>query len=112
MEGRIAALAFALVRAGEGDPRPAVLAAPRAWVREHGLWFRDGLLGLGLWLAVLFWPLARPWGRRSPALCFFILTQATVMLVADMLSLQIGLNLFVFGYGLLVVAEETKSTGG
>ena len=71
-----------------------------------------GLLGLGLWLAVLFWPLARPWGRRSPALCFFILTQATVMLVADMLSLQIGLNLFVFGYGFLVVAEETKSTGG
>lgn len=48
VEGRIAALAFALVRAGEGDPRPMVLAAPRPWVREHGLWFRDGLIGLGL----------------------------------------------------------------
>lgn len=68
-----------------------------------------GLLGLGLWLAVLFWPLARPWGRRNPAICFFILTQATVMLVADMLSLQIGLNLFVFGYGFLVVAQEARN---
>ncbi|NBB17419.1 hypothetical protein GVN21_18815 [Caulobacter sp. SLTY] len=48
IEGRIAALAFALARAGEGDPRPTVLAAPRPWVREHGLWFRDGLTGLGL----------------------------------------------------------------
>ncbi|HYE46292.1 MAG TPA: hypothetical protein VEA44_11035 [Caulobacter sp.] len=48
VEGRIAALAFALVRTGEGDPRPMVLAAPRPWAREHGFWFRDGLLGLGL----------------------------------------------------------------
>lgn len=70
-----------------------------------------GLLGLGLWLAVLFGPLARRWARRSPAIVLFIVVQATVMLVADMLSLQIGLNLFVFGYGFLVVAEERRQQG-
>lgn len=48
VEGRIAALAFALVRVGEGDPRPALLAASRPWVREHGTWCLDGLAGLGL----------------------------------------------------------------
>jgi O-antigen ligase len=68
-----------------------------------------GLVGVGLWLAVLFWPLTRAWARRSPAVVFFIITQATVMMVADMLSLQIGLNLFVFGYGFLVVAEEARN---
>ena len=67
-----------------------------------------GVLGLGLWLAVLFWPLTQPWARRNSAICFFIVVQATVMMVADMLSLQIGLNLFVFGYGFLVVAGEAK----
>ena len=67
-----------------------------------------GLAGLGLWLAVLFWPLTRRWARRRPAICLFIVVQATVMLVADVLSLQIGLNLFVFGYGFLVVAEERR----
>ena len=68
-----------------------------------------GLVGLGLWLAVLFWPLTRAWARRSPAVVFFIITQATVMMVADMLSLQIGLNLFIFGYGFLVVAGEARN---
>ncbi|MBF9236454.1 O-antigen ligase family protein [Hymenobacter sp. BT683] len=65
-----------------------------------------GLIGLGLWLAVLFWPLTRRWARRNPYVCFFILIQATAMLVTDTLSLQIGLNMFVFGYGFLVVAGE------
>lgn len=65
-----------------------------------------GLVGLALWLAVLFWPLTKGWARRDPYLCFFILIQATLMLGADILSLQIGLNLFVFGYGFLVVAGE------
>ena len=67
-----------------------------------------GLVGLALLLGVLFWPLTQPWARRNPAICFFILIQATAMVVADMLSLQIGLNLFVFGYGFLVVAEEAR----
>ena len=65
-----------------------------------------GVVGLGIWLAVLFGPLFHPATRRNPAALFFIVVQATVMLTADMLSLQIGLNLFIFGYGFLVVAQE------
>jgi len=70
-----------------------------------------GMVGLALWLAVLFWPLTQAPVRRSAAACVFILAQATVMLVADVLSLQIGLNLFVFGYGFLVVAVERIEHG-
>jgi O-antigen ligase len=65
-----------------------------------------GLMGLGLLLAILFWPLTQPAMRRDSAICFFIIIQATSMLVVDALSLQIGLNLFVFGYGFLIVAKE------
>ena len=65
-----------------------------------------GVVGLGIWLAVLFGPLFHPATRRNPATLFFIIVQATVMLTADMLSLQIGLNLFIFGYGFLAVAQE------
>ncbi|WP_156176393.1 O-antigen ligase family protein [Hymenobacter terrenus] len=68
-----------------------------------------GLVGLALWLAVLFWPLVQPLTRRNPYIRFFVIIQATVMMVADVLSLQIGLNLFVFGYGFLIVAAESKS---
>ena len=64
-----------------------------------------GLVGLGLLLAVLGWPLVRQRTRQNPYIVFFILSQATVMLIDDILSLQISLNLFVFGYGFLVVAE-------
>ncbi|MFD2787420.1 O-antigen ligase family protein [Hymenobacter rubripertinctus] len=66
-----------------------------------------GLVGLALWLALLFGPLVRPAARRNPYVLVFIFTQATTMLVTDILSLQISLNLFVFGYGFLVVAAET-----
>ena len=67
-----------------------------------------GIVGLGLWLAVLFGPLFLRTNWHNPALLFFIVVQATVMLVADMLSLQIGLNLFIFGYGFLAVAQERR----
>ncbi|MBO2008297.1 O-antigen ligase family protein [Hymenobacter negativus] len=67
-----------------------------------------GLIGLGLLLILLFWPLTHPNLRRDPAVCFFIIVQATAMLVVDSFSLQIGLNLFVFGYGFLVVARERR----
>jgi O-antigen ligase len=67
-----------------------------------------GLVGLALWLAVVFWPLTKAWARRDTYLCLFILVQAATMLVTDVLSLQIGLNLFVFGYGFLVVAGERR----
>jgi O-antigen ligase len=80
-------------------------------------WLGGGVVGLALWLAVLFWPLRRnwgrrSWGRRSAGAGVFILAQATVMLVADVLSLQIGLNLFVFGYGFLIVAVERMDPAG
>ena len=65
-----------------------------------------GLVGLALLLAVLFWPLTHPWTRRNSAIGFFILLQATAMLVDAVLDLQIGLNFFVFGYGFLIVAGE------
>lgn len=67
-----------------------------------------GLLGLGLLLALLFWPLLRPGPRHDPAIVFFLITQASAMLVVDSLSLQIGLNLLVFGYGFLIVAQERR----
>jgi O-antigen ligase len=67
-----------------------------------------GVVGLALWLAVVFWPLTQAWARRDVYLCLFILVQALTMLVTDVLSLQIGLNLFVFGYGFLVVAGERR----
>ncbi|HEX8326259.1 MAG TPA: O-antigen ligase family protein [Hymenobacter sp.] len=108
-----------LVGVGPADTH-AAMKRQYAW-RDYGLSLKNrvevhnqylealmggGLIGLGIWLAVLLWPLTKAWARRNPAICFFILTQATVMMVADMLSLQIGLNLFVFGYGFLVVAGE------
>jgi O-antigen ligase len=67
-----------------------------------------GVVGLALWLAVVFWPLTQAWARRDAYLCLFILLQALTMLITDVLSLQIGLNLFVFGYGFLVVAGERR----
>lgn len=69
-----------------------------------------GVVGLALWLAVVFWPLTQAWARRDAYLCLFILLQALTMLVTDVLSLQIGLNLFVFGYGFLVVAGERRQS--
>jgi O-antigen ligase len=69
-----------------------------------------GVVGLALLLAVMFWPLTRPWARRQPAIGMFILMQATSMLVDAPLDLQLGLNLFVFGYGYLVVASEQQKS--
>ncbi|MBT9394167.1 O-antigen ligase family protein [Hymenobacter sp. NST-14] len=66
-----------------------------------------GLVGLALWLALLFGPLLYRPTRRNPFVLVFICTQATAMMVVDILSLQISLNLFVFAYGFLVVAAET-----
>lgn len=67
-----------------------------------------GALGLGLWLAVLLWPLAQPTQRQNPYLRQFLLVFGVAMLVDSLLELQIGYNLFVFGYGFLVVAGERK----
>lgn len=84
---------------------------PANWVNVHNQFLNalvgGGVVGLALWLAVLLGPLRHRTTRRNPYILVFILTQTTVMMGADMLSLQIGLNLFVFGYGFLVVAAET-----
>ncbi|MBU6121695.1 O-antigen ligase family protein [Hymenobacter siberiensis] len=69
-----------------------------------------GVLGLTLLLALMFWPLTRPWARRQPAIGLFLLVQAASMLVDAPLDLQLGLNLFVFGYGFLIVAGERQAT--
>lgn len=69
-----------------------------------------GLLGFALLLVLLLWPLAQPWGRRNPAIGFFLLAQATTMLVDAVFDLQTGLNFFVFGYGFLIVAAERRAT--
>ena len=69
-----------------------------------------GVVGLALWLVVVFWPLTKAWARRDAYLCLFVVIQAATMLVTDVLSLQIGLNLFVFGYGFLVVAGERRQS--
>jgi O-antigen ligase len=86
---------------------------PANRVEVHNQYLRallgGGLVGLALLLALLFWPLTKPWARRNAALGIFILSHATVMLVDAVFELQIGLNLFVFGYGYLVVAGERRN---
>jgi O-antigen ligase len=69
-----------------------------------------GIVGLGLWLMVLFGPFMQPALRRNPYVYHFLFMQATAMLVDSLLELQIGFNLFVFGYGFIVVAAERRAT--
>ncbi|RPD49890.1 O-antigen ligase domain-containing protein [Hymenobacter sediminis] len=69
-----------------------------------------GLVGLGLWLFVLFGPLMQPAQRRNPYVYRFLLLQALAMMVDSLLELQISYNLFVFLYGFLVVATERRTT--
>ena len=57
-----------------------------------------------LWLLLLARPLVQPAARHNPYIRTFLLTMATAMLVDSLLEVQIGYNLFVFGYGFLVVA--------
>lgn len=65
-----------------------------------------GILGLSLWLVVLLWPLMQPTQRQNPYLRQFVFILGVAMFVDSLLELQIGYNLFVFGYGFLVVAGE------
>ena len=68
-----------------------------------------GVLGLGLWLAVLLWPLAKPGARRNPYIRHFVVVFGAALCVDSMLELQTGYNLFVFGYGFLVVAAARRA---
>lgn len=67
-----------------------------------------GVLGLGLWLLLLGWPLLQPAPRRNPYIRSFLLVMAAAMLADSLLQVQIGYNLFVFGYGFLIVATERR----
>ena len=111
-----------LLGVGPADTRAAMMdrytwkdfgLRPENRVEVHNQYLQallgGGVLGLALLLAVLFWPLTRPWARRQVAISFFIALQATLMLVDAPLDLQIGLNFFVFGYGFLVVAAERRA---
>ena len=65
-----------------------------------------GVIGLGLWLALLLGPLLHQPLRRNPYVLTFIVVELATNLVDAALELQTGLNLFVFAYGFLVVAGE------
>lgn len=70
-----------------------------------------GVVGLGLWLLVLFGPLMQPAQRHNPYVYRFLLLQAVAMLADSLLELQTSFNLFVFLYGFLVVATERRTAG-
>ena len=106
---------------GAADVEPAMLAQydwrdyglrPQNWAMTHNQYIHylvgGGLLGLGLWLAVLIWPFMQPAQRQNPYLRQFMLMLGIAMLGDSLLELQIGYNLFVFGYGFLVVAGERR----
>jgi O-antigen ligase len=106
---------------GPADVEPAMLAQydwrdyglrQQNWAMTHNQYIQylvgGGLLGLSLWLAVLLWPLTQPTQRQNPYLRQFVLMLGIAMLGDSLLELQIGYNLFVFGYGFLVVAGERK----
>jgi O-antigen ligase len=110
-----------LLGVGPADVEPAMLAQynwrdyglrRQNWAMTHNQYIQylvgGGLLGLGLWLAVLLWPLTQPTQRQNPYLRQFVFMLGIAMLGDSLLELQIGYNLFVFGYGFLVVAGERK----
>lgn len=82
----------------------------RAMIHNQYLHFLvgGGVLGLLLWLLLLVWPLMQPAARRNPYIRSFLFVMAVAMLVDSLLEVQIGYNLFVFGYGFLVVAAERQ----
>jgi O-antigen ligase len=62
-----------------------------------------------LWLLVLFGPLMQPVLRQNPYVIHFLLMMSVANLVDSLLQLQIGLNMFVFIYGYLVVNAERQA---
>ena len=69
----------------------------------------SGVVGLALWLWVLFRPLFKRYLRADAAIVSFIIVQATAMLVDSLLEMQLGLNIFLFPYVFLVVSRERKA---
>jgi O-antigen ligase len=85
---------------------------PENWVMVHNQYLHQlmssGIVGFTLWVLVLAVPLLQPKQRRNPYIWHFLLVSATANLVDSLLEMQIGYNLFVFGYGFLVVAGERQ----
>lgn len=83
---------------------------PENWVMVHNQYLHQlvsgGIVGFTLWMLVLAVPLLQPKQRRNPYIWHFLLVFATANLVDSLLEMQISFNLFVFGYGYLVVAGE------
>ncbi|SHK28989.1 O-antigen ligase family protein [Hymenobacter psychrotolerans] len=86
---------------------------PRNWVMTHNQYLEalvgGGIVGLTLWLLVLFGPLVQPALRQNPYVVHFLLMMAIANLVDSLLQMQIGFNMFVFLYGFLVVAAERQA---
>ncbi|QNH62864.1 O-antigen ligase family protein [Hymenobacter sediminicola] len=83
---------------------------PKNWVMTHNQYLEaivgGGIVGLLLWLLVLFGPLLQPALRQNPYVVHFLLMMAIANLVDSLLQMQTGFNMFVFLYGFLVVDTE------
>ncbi|UOG74314.1 O-antigen ligase family protein [Hymenobacter tibetensis] len=88
---------------------------PKNWAMTHNQYLEylvgGGVVGLLLWLIVLFGPFLQPVLRRNPYVIHFLIIMSVANLVDSLLQLQIGFNMFVFIYGFLVVSAERDARG-
>lgn len=89
---------------------------PKNWVMTHNQYLEamvgGGVIGLLLWLFVLFGPFMQPAMRQNPYVVHFLLMMAIANLVDSLLQMQIGFSMFVFLYGFLVVNTERQASLG
>ncbi|MCR5888544.1 O-antigen ligase family protein [Hymenobacter sp. J193] len=67
-----------------------------------------GIVGLALWLLMLFGPMVQPGQWQNAYVYHFLTLHAVAMLTDSLLELQISFNLFIFCYGFLLVAAERR----
>ncbi|WP_375437003.1 O-antigen ligase family protein [uncultured Hymenobacter sp.] len=86
---------------------------PKNWAMTHNQYLEyavgGGVVGLLLWVLVLFAPFLQPPLRRNPYVIHFLLIMSVANLVDSLLQMQIGFNMFVFLYGFLVVSAEREA---
>jgi O-antigen ligase len=86
---------------------------PKNWVMTHNQYLEalvgGGIIGLVLWLFVLFGPFLQPAIRQNAYVVHFLLMMGIANLVDSLLQMQIGFSMFVFLYGFLVVATERQA---
>lgn len=86
---------------------------PKNWAMTHNQYLEyavgGGVVGLFLWLQVLFAPFLQPPLRRNPYVIHFLLMMSVANLVDSLLQMQIGFNMFVFFYGFIVVSAEREA---